>query len=53
MQARCSTAICKCRKNGLTCTDLCKCNELCENRSNESDDHDQLVSFDNDDFDMF
>lgn len=38
IHGRCSTDICKCHKNKLSCTDLCKCGDLCKNRASETDD---------------
>ena len=32
----CSTKTCKCNKNGLICTDMCKCLN-CKNNNNKSD----------------
>ena len=36
-KTRCTTNRCKCRKNGLNCTDLCSCCEDCESCDNSAD----------------
>ena len=45
----CLTNRCSCHKNGLICTEMCKCLDVCENDGNE-DDNDCFLSdsYDND-----
>ena len=46
----CTTNRCKCRKNGLPCTDMCKCLN-CKNDGTEDDDSDSDLEFDDEEID--
>jgi hypothetical protein len=48
---RCSTNQCKCRKNGLSCTDLCGCSEDDEECENTVDSESEPESDTEDDLD--
>ena len=38
----CSSKRCKCRKNGFTCTDMCKC-VSCKNNDEDEDEDDEIM----------
>ena len=46
----CTTSRCKCRKNGLPCTDMRKCLN-CKNDGTEDDDSDSDLEFDDEEID--
>ena len=46
----CTNNRCKCHKNGLPCTDMCKCVK-CKNDGSENNDSDSSFKFEDDDTD--
>lgn len=46
-KSSCSNNRCKCRKNGFTCTDMCKCLE-CRNNDDEENEADEDIDISDD-----
>ena len=47
-KSKCTSNRCKCFKNNLICTDMCKC-EPCENKEEHHDDNEEGTDFEIDD----